>query len=290
MPPRKPSPVGAHVFVGPGLLSAGVSGGLGYAREVGAEAVQVFDSNPRAWAIGAGDPAADEAFRLACTRSRLRVFLHSPYLVNFGSPTETTRTRSVLAVRAALARGRRLGALGVVVHAGSAVVGGRDPALRLLRESLLPLLDELGGDDPKVLIEPTAGGGQPLAAKVDDLSSYFAALDHHPRLGVCLDTCHAFAAGHDLAAPGGVRTMLTALVKAVGRGRLQLVHANDSKDGVGSGRDRHTSIGAGRIGAEPFAELFRHPATRDVPVIVETPGRAADQARDIALLKSLRDR
>jgi len=278
------------VFVGAGLLSTGSAAGLGYAREVGAEAVQLFVSNPRGWAPAAGSPVRDEAFRTACAKARIRVFVHSAYLVNFGSPSAVTRSRSAESVRAALARGRRLGALGVVVHAGFAVAGGRDAALALLRQSFLPLLDELTDDDPMVLVEPTAGGGQPLAASVDQLASYFTALDDHPRLGVCLDTCHAFAAGHDLAAPGGVRTTLSALVKAVGRGRLRLVHANDSKDPVGSGRDRHASIGAGRIGLDPFAELFRHPATRDVPVIVETPGKAADHARDIALLKSLRDR
>ncbi len=278
------------MFVGTGLLSTGSAAGLGYAREVGAEAVQLFVSNPRGWAPAAGSPVRDEAFRTACAKARIRVFVHSAYLVNFGSPSAVTRSRSAESVRAALARGRRLGALGVVVHAGSAVAGGRDAALALLRQSFLPLLDELTDDDPMVLVEPTAGGGQPLAASVDQLASYFTALDDHPRLGVCLDTCHAFAAGHDLAAPGGVRTTLSALVKAVGRGRLRLVHANDSKDPVGSGRDRHASIGAGRIGLDPFAELFRHPATRDVPVIVETPGKAADHARDIALLKSLRDR
>lgn len=289
MPPRKPSPIGAHIFVGAGLLSATATGGLGYAREIGAEVIQLFASNPRGWAPATGDPAGDEAFRVVCAEGKLPVFVHAPYLVNFASPVETTRRRSVESVRAALARGRRLGARAVVVHAGSAVDGGRDAGLARLRESLLPLLDDLGDGDPAVLIEPTAGGGQPLAATVAELSPYFAALEEHPRLGVCLDTCHAHAAGHDLASPGGVRTLLTALVKSVGRGRLQLVHANDSKDPVGSRRDRHTGIGTGRIGTDSFVELFRHPATRNVPVIVETPGTAADHARDIALLKRLRD-
>ena len=271
-------------------MAAGSGGGLGYAREVGAEAVQLFVSNPRAWAPAAGDPAGDEEFRGACEQARIRLFVHSAYLVNFGSPPETTRRRSAESVAAAVARGRRLGARGVVFHAGSAVAGGREPAMRLLRETLLPLLDRLRPDDPMLLVEPTAGGGQPLAATVEDLGPYLAALDDHPRLGVCLDTCHAFAAGHDLATPGGVRAMLTTLLKTIGRGRLRLVHANDSKDPLGSGRDRHASIGAGRIGVDPFAELFRHPATRGVPVIVETPGTAADHARDIAVLKGLRER
>ena len=137
--------------------------------------------------------------------------------------------------------------------------------MRQVRETLLPLLDDLEKDAPaglRLLIEPTAGGGEALAATVDDLGAYFAALDGHPRLGVCLDTCHAYAAGHDLARPGGVRKMLNALVRVVGKGRLGLVHANDSKDPLGSGRDRHAPIGVGTIGVDPFAELFVHPAMR----------------------------
>jgi deoxyribonuclease-4 len=178
----------------------------------------------------------------------------------------------------------------VVVHGGSAVAGAhREEALTQLREHLLPLLDALPADGPRLLIEPTAGGGQALAATVQDLEAYFGHLDAHEMLGVCLDTCHAFAAGHDLAAPGGMKKTLDALVRAVGRGRLGLVHANDSKDPLGSRRDRHEAIGHGQIGKDPFAELFRHPATRNVPVIVETPGDATAHRRDIELLCSLRD-
>jgi deoxyribonuclease IV len=287
VPPRKPSPVGAHVFVGGGLCSVG----LPYADRIGAEAVQVFVSNPRGWAPSPGDPATDESFREQCDTKRMPVFVHAPYLCNFGSPTEATREKSAAAVRHSLSRGARVGARAVVVHAGSAVDrGARDVALKIMREHVLPILDDIGDDDPLLLIEPTAGGGEPLAATVEDLASIFEALESHPRLGVCLDTCHAFAAGHDIAAPGGVRATLNALVRAVGRGRLKLIHANDSKDPLGSGRDRHINIGDGAIGVEPFAELFRHPATRGVPVLVETPGDVDTHRRDLATLKSLRDR
>ena len=286
MPPRKPSPVGAHVFVAGGLAT----GGLRYADEIGAEAVQVFVSNPRGWAVPASDAAADEAFGATCSDRKLPVYVHAPYLVNLASPTATTREKSVEAVRHSLLRGRRICASGVVVHAGSAV----DPehashALHQVREHLLPVLDRLGDDDPLVLIEPTAGGGRPVAATVTDLGPLFEALEWHPRLGVCLDTCHAFAAGHDLAAPGGMRATLNALLRTVGRGRLRLVHANDSKDPLGSGRDRHTNIGSGQIGADAFAELFRHPATRGVPVVIETPGPVEAHLRDLATLRRLRD-
>jgi deoxyribonuclease-4 len=277
--------VGAHVPVAGGLVK-----GLAYAQEIGAAAVQVFVSNPRGWAPSAGDPAKDEEFRGLCSDRSTAAYVHAPYLVNFGSPTEATLRKSVHAVAHAMQRGAALGALGVVVHAGSAVAGAhRDEAMRQLREHLLPVLDSLPEDGPRLLIEPTAGGGQALAATVQDLGPYFDQLDRHPMLGVCLDTYHAFAAGHDLAAPGGMKKTLDALVRAVGRGRLGLVHANDSKDPLGSLRDRHEAIGAGHIGKDPFVELFRHPATRDVPVVIETPGDAVSHRRDIELLRSLRD-
>lgn len=285
MPPRKPSPVGSHIPVAGGLVKS-----LGYAQEIGAAAVQVFVSNPRGWAPSAGDPARDEEFRGLCDERALPSFVHAAYLVNFGSPTEATLHKSVQSVEHALSRAAAIGARGVVVHAGSAVAGGQhDEAMAQLREHLLPVLDSLDTDGPQLLIEPTAGGGHALAGTVQELEEYFAVLDDHPMLGVCLDTCHAFAAGHDLAAPGGMKKTLDALVRAVGRGRLKLVHANDSKDPLGSLRDRHEAIGMGRIGKDPFVELFRHPAMRGVPVVVETPGDALSHRRDVDLLCSLRD-
>ena len=287
MPPRKPSPVGAHVPVSGGLAT----GALTYAHEIGAEAVQVFVSNPRGWAPASGDPRQDEAFRAGCEQARIPAFVHAPYLVNLGSPTAETLTRSVSSLRHALARGRAIGARGVVVHTGSAVAGGnRDAAMRQVREALLPILEDLPHDGPDLLLEPTAGQGQSLCAVVDDLGPYLDALDRHPRVGICLDTCHAFAAGHDLAAPGGLKRTLDRLVKVAGRGRLRLVHANDSKDVAGAFKDRHEAIGKGHIGEEPFAELFRHPSTRGVPVVIETPGKALENRRDVELLKQLRDR
>jgi len=287
MPPRKPSPVGVHVPVAGGLSN----GGLAYARDVGAEAIQVFLSNPRGWARNAGDARQDEDFRSRCAEAKMPTFVHAAYLVNLGSPTPATLENSVLSLRHALLRAGAIGARGVVVHAGSAVTLSSKPeAMAQVRENLLPLLDEIPDDGPDVLIEATAGAGQSLAATVDDLGAYMTALDHHPKLGICLDTCHAFAAGHDLAEPGGVRSTLNALVRAVGRGRLKLLHANDSKDACGSNRDNHERIGKGRIGVEPFAELFRHPAARGVPLVLETPGKAPEHREDLALMRTLRDR
>ncbi|MEU5160380.1 deoxyribonuclease IV [Streptomyces sp. NPDC020875] len=282
------NPVGGHVPVAGGLATTG----LGTAREIGAETVQVFVANPRGWATPAGRPDQDEAFRERCAAEGILPWIHAPYLINFGSHTEETARRSVVSMRHSLRRGREIGAPGVVVHTGSATGGrSRETALAQVRELVLPLLDELtADDDPMLLLEGTAGQGASLCSRIEDLGPYFEALDFHPRLGVCLDTCHVYAAGHDLAAPGGAASALDTLVATVGRGRLRLIHANDSKEAHGSHKDRHENIGAGHIGEDAFRELLRHPATEGVPLIIETPGGPERYAADIALLKRLRER
>ncbi|WP_175412349.1 deoxyribonuclease IV [Streptomyces sp. TRM64462] len=279
-------PVGGHVPVAGGLAKAGLS----YAREIGAETVQVFVANPRGWATPPGNPVQDERFRAECATEGIPAYVHAPYLINFGSHTEATVERSVASLRHSLRRGREIGALGVVVHTGSATGGRpREAALAQVREHMLPLLDELThDDDPYLLLESTAGQGSSLCSLAEDFGPYFEALDAHPRLGICLDTCHIFAAGHDLTGQDGARDTLDLLVKTVGEGRLKLIHANDSKDVVGAHKDRHANIGAGHIGEEPFRQLMRHPATDGVPLIIETPGGKDGHAADVARLKELR--
>jgi deoxyribonuclease-4 len=277
-------PIGAHAKVTGGLAT----GSLRYAAEVGAEAIQVFVSNPRGWAPSNGDAGQDAALREHVAATGLAVFVHAPYLVNVGSPDALVRERSVAAIRHSLRRGRDIGARGVVVHTGSAVGSDRDTALGRVRECLLPLLDEAGDDQPDLLLEPMAG--QTLCAALPDLEPYLDRLDWHPRAGVCLDTCHAFAAGHDLATADGTAQAMRALQAATRDqgGRLGLIHANDAKDGLGSGRDRHENIGAGQIGAAAFGRLLRHPVTEGVPFVVETPGDQSGHARDVAALRALR--
>ena len=289
-------PIGAHVQIKGGLAK----GGLAYTDAVAARAVQVFVGNPRGWKLTDGDPRQDAAFVEGCAERGVPAFIHTPFLVNVGSPTAATVDQSIASIAHNLRRGRELGVRGVVVHAGSAVGEDRyEAALAQLHDRLLPVLAELPDGAPRLLIEPTAGGGKALAATVEDLGPYFAALEDHPSVGVCFDTCHIWAAGHDLATPGGMTATLDALVATVGPGRLGLVHANDSLDPCGSVRDRHTTIGEGTItagpyGTGPFAELLAHPETDGVAVVVETPSERdgvawAGHAADIALLTALRD-
>jgi deoxyribonuclease IV len=279
-------PIGGHATVAGGLAR----GGLAYLDRSEAGAVQVYVSNPRAWALADGDPGQDEAFQAGCDERGVVTYVHASLLVNLGSPTPVTVERSVATLEHALHRGAAIGARGVVFHAGSAVDAGHaEKALSQVREALLPLLDRAAAAGlPKLLVEPSAGGGRSLAARVEDLGPYLDAVDRHPWLGTCFDTCHAWAAGHDLAAPGGMAATLDALVASVGADRLWLVHANDSKDACGSTRDRHESVGKGTIGDAAFAELLAHPAARGVPVIVETPNDdGAGHPADIARLRAL---
>jgi deoxyribonuclease-4 len=280
------NPVGGHVPVAGGLATTG----LVYARELEAETVQVFVANPRGWATPKGNPAQDEKFRAECAAEGISAWVHAPYLINFGSHTEATVEQSVLSLRHSLRRAREIGAQGVVVHTGSATGGrAREVALAQVRERMLPLLDELThDDDPFLLLESTAGQGSSLCSRTWDFGPYFEALDAHPKLGVCLDTCHIFAAGHDLAAPDGMARTLDLLVGTVGQGRLKLIHAKDSKDVTGAHKDRHENIGSGHIGEEPFRALMSHPATEGVPLVIETPGGKEGHAADVARLKKLR--
>ena len=286
-------PIGTHVPVGKGL----VKGALATARDLRCEAFQVFVGNPRGWAHSAGDPAVDAAFAQQTHELGLRTFVHAPYLVNLGSPTAATYEKSVASVAHNLVRAAAIGAEGVVVHTGSFVepdptsdaAGERyTRAMAQVRDGLLPILEALGDDAPWLLLEPTAGQGRSLCAGVEDLSAYLAALDHHPKAGICLDTCHVFAAGAPLDEPGGAKATVDRIVEIAGPDKLRLVHANDSKDVRGAHLDRHENIGAGHIGEAAFAELFAHPALKGVPFILETPGSGDRDNADLETLRRLR--
>lgn len=290
--PALRNPIGTHVLVGKGL----VDGAVANADLVGCETFQVFTGNPRGWALSEGKPAEDRRFRDLMGERGTRVFIHAPYLVNLGSPTATTYERSVASVAHNLKRAAEIGAEGVVVHTGSYVDPGdgdslarHASAMRQVREGLLPLLNAVSHEAaPWLLLEPTAGQGRSLCAGVEDLTAYLDALDHHPKAGICLDTCHVFAAGAPLDEPGGAAATVDRVVEIGGPGRLRLVHANDSMDVRGAFKDRHQRIGEGHIGEGAFVELLAHPATEGVPFILETPDSRGVDNRDIPLLKRLR--
>ena len=277
--------LGAHVPTSGGMAKRSIE----YATTIKAEAIQVFASNPRGWAMPTPNPEADALFRERAAALDIETYVHAPFLINLGSPNEGTYKNSLASTEYSLKRGREIGALGVVIHTGSAVDENHvDNAWQQIKVGMMPILERLNENDPWLLLEPTAGQGQSLVRKLTDLKNYFDALEWHPKVGVCLDTCHVFAAGHDIKSKGGMTKTLDLLVEVVGENRLQLIHANDSMDVLGSLKDRHQNLGEGEIGTKPFEELISHPAVANAPLVLETPGEEPEHGGEVALLRKMR--
>ncbi|CAB4660892.1 unannotated protein [freshwater metagenome] len=277
--------IGAHVPTTGGMAKRSID----YAKTISAEAIQVFASNPRGWAMPESNPIADDAFKTKALELDIATYVHAPFLINLGSPTVGTYENSLASTAYSLKRGKEIGALGVVIHTGSAVdVNHVKQAWKQIHEGMMPILHALPDDSPTLLLEPTAGQGQSLVKKLDDLVNYLEALEYHPKVGICLDTCHVFAAGHDIAKKGGMKQTLDLLVSIAGAERIQLIHANDSMDVCGALKDRHENLGEGKIGIDPFKELLAHPAVANAPLILETPGDETEHGAEVALLKELR--
>jgi deoxyribonuclease-4 len=285
--PKPLSRIGAHTPTTGGMAKRSIE----YAQVTGAEVIQVFAYSPRMWAMPPAKPDLDEAFKIKASELDIHTYVHAPFLINLGSPTETTYLNSLASTKYSLQRATDINALGVVIHTGSAVdVNFVDQAWKQIHEGMMPILNDLDEDSPFLLLEPTAGQGQSLVKKLDDLENYLKALEYHPKVGICLDTCHVFAAGHDIATKGGMAKTLDLLVEVAGAERFKLIHANDSMDVCGALKDRHQNIGDGHIGVQPFAELLAHPAAAGVPLVLETPGLEEKHTIEVALLKELRDK
>ena len=283
---KKPR-IGAHVPTSGGMAKRAIE----YAKTIKAEAIQVFASNPRGWAMPETNHEADQAFIEKANELEIETYVHAPFLINLGSPTEGTYKNSLASTKYSLKRGREIKAKGVVIHTGSAVDEGNiKKAWKQIHEGMMPILNELDDQDPWLLLEPTAGQGQSLVKRLEDLNNYFEALEWHPKVGICLDTCHVFAAGHDIKIKGGMSATIDLLVEVAGAERIQLIHANDSMDVLGSLKDRHQNLGEGEIGTKPFAELLAHPAIVDAPLILETPGEEPEHGSEVAILKKMRDK
>jgi deoxyribonuclease IV len=258
------------------------------ARERGAETIQIFASNPRQWRLPAIKPEADEELRRQMAEDDVSpLFLHAPYLVNLASPAPATAEASFRTVEWTLMRGAALGAAGVVVHAGQCVGGERSAALIQSAKAICRLMDA-APRGPRLLLELTSGGKGAVASRLDDVGELLDACDRHERLGICVDTCHLYAAGYDLAASSGLEELVAGF-EQIGVDRLGLIHTNDSRDPLGSRRDRHWHVGEGEIGVEGFRMLVSHPAFERFPLICETPGDVEEDRRNIGLLKRLRD-
>jgi deoxyribonuclease-4 len=251
---------------------------------VGAETIQLFISNPRAWAP---PPARDDQLDEFIQRRRAAgigpVFVHSSYLINIASPNPAVQAQSVVLASQERAAAGTIGADGLVVHAGSAGTSERTPAMERAAAAVKVLLDAPG---PPVLLELTAGGGGSVASTIPHAAMLLEAIDDE-RVGLVLDTCHLLSAGYPLDEPGTGPTPFQELREAGLADRLKVVHANDSRDARGSKRDRHAHVGEGSIGREGFAAILADETVRELPILIETPGDEPEDLQNLATLRTL---
>lgn len=278
--------LGAHVPTAGGLHHAPAHG-----RDIGATAIQVFTRNQRQWAAR---PLADEetgAFRSAVEASGVRaVMSHASYLINLASPDAALSERGREAFRTEMARCHALGIPSLVFHPGAHLGAGVEAGLRAVAKGLDDALAAHRRAGVMPLLEITAGQGSCVGHRFEHLAEILARVKSPERVGVCLDTCHLYAAGYDIASPRGYERTLEEFDRVVGLSKLRAMHLNDARKPLGSRVDRHAPIGEGFLGLRTFRRVLADPRLRDVPKVLETPGGLPAWRREIALLRGLRQR
>ncbi len=282
--------VGGHVSSSGGIFTA-----VKRAQDIGAEALQIFVSSPQMWRATAHTPDAIAQFREMHAAAGLgQTWVHNIYLANLATETPEQLERSIGSVVNALTVGHAIGASGVVLHTGSHGGNGLAQYLDQVRDALKQILDTT--PEITLALETMAGQGGAIGKEFEDLGTLLRAVDS-PRLQVCLDTCHTFAAGYELRTPEGVEATMQAFDDAIGVEHLAVVHANDSKTPLGGQRDRHENIGDGHIGTDGFRAICAHPAFAGKAFMLEVPGVATEahpkgdgpDAENIERLKAIRD-
>lgn len=277
--------IGAHMPTAGGLHKSLIAGAA-----IGCNAVQLFTGNPRQW----NHPSlSEESIALFCqARDASGIHFtvaHDSYLINLAAPTHDVLERSRHAFEGELERAQQLGIPWVVTHMGAHLDQGEEEAQTRLIESLRVILDATDrmGYTTGIALETTAGQGTGLGWRFEQLGAVLRGVGEHPRLGVCLDTCHVFVAGYDLRDETSYETTWREFDAEIGLDRLKVIHANDAKKPLGSRVDRHDHIGDGEIGMAAFARLMTDPRLAHIPVILETPDTETMAAVNLARLKRL---
>jgi deoxyribonuclease IV len=283
--------LGAHVSTAGGVWRAFERG-----RAIGCDALQVFVKNASTWAAKPMPESEVRAFHEAHAATPgpgaaapLPVVAHASYLINLCSPKPEVHEKSRVALLDELRRCSALGIPGLVLHPGAHLGEGEDAGIEAIARSL-DAVHEAGADlTARVLLENTAGQGTVLGSKLTQLARIVALVDAPERVGVCLDSCHAFAAGYDLRTDEGYAAFVDEVEATVGLARVAALHLNDSKFDLGAGKDRHATIGEGMLGAAAFARLIHDPRWGDVPMVLETPlgDDELGHQRDLVTLRAL---
>ena len=277
--------IGAHVSPSGGLPRAVERG-----EERGADAIQIFNQSPRMWRPTAYDEDDFAAFRDAMNASPIdAVIIHAVYLLNCATEDRDMREKTLASLTQSLRVGAGIGAVGVVLHPGSAKQGDVKQAIKRAGKVIKEALAETDGC--ALHLEDTAGAGGTLGRSFEELAALLDAAGGGKRLGVCLDSCHLLASGYDLRTRDGLADVIDEFDRAVGCERLGSLHVNDSAVALGSNRDRHAIMGEGELGEKGCAVFLSEPRFETLPCVLET-GRdgGAPAAEDVALAKKLRTR
>jgi deoxyribonuclease IV len=278
--------IGAHIS-----SSGGIDKAIDRAVAMEAESVQVFTQSPRAWRPTNHDPASFERFREKRSEAGIGgVLCHAVYLTNLASPDPVVYERSVAALRNTTEVACGIGAEGVVFHVGSHLGSGLEAGL----EHVVPALEEvleLSTGETWILMENSAGAGGTIGRSIEELATIHERLGGHPRLGVCLDSCHLWVSGVDVTDPAALDACLDELDSAIGLDRLRALHVNDAAAPFGSNRDRHANILEGELG-ERLGVFLANPRLQELPAVLETAGtdNRGPDLNEIRKTKELRER
>jgi deoxyribonuclease IV len=278
--------IGAHVS-----SAGGIDKAIDRAVEMDADSVQVFTQSPRTWRPTNHDPASFERFREKRAEAEIGgVLCHALYLCNLAAPDDTVYEKSVLAMGNTMEVACGIGADGVVFHVGSHLGSGLEAGL----ERVLPAMEVVLGlcsDETWLLMENSAGAGGTIGRSIDELATLWERLDRHPRLGVCLDSCHLWVSGVDVTDPATFDASLDELDSAIGLDRLRALHVNDAAAPLGSNRDRHANILEGELG-EKLGVFLSNPRLQGLPAVLETAGpeNRGPDATEVRKTKELRAR
>ena len=283
--------IGCHLSIGKGFPAA-----IDEAESLGMTAIQIFSHNASRWKMKEITTEIAASFRTRLARSSVEyVVIHTMYLLNLASPDDALYERSIAALIEEIKRAGMLGIDRIVTHIGAHKGSGIEAGIARVTSALDRVLtSDVAAEYPsvRVLLEDTAGAGTTMGTKFSELGAIIKGLSDANRVGVCLDTCHAFAAGYELCTASGLARTLDEFDREIDLERLELIHLNDSKFPLGSRRDRHAHIGAAEIGIAGISQVVNHPALRDLPFILETPkeidGKPGADRVNLAQVRSLR--
>jgi deoxyribonuclease-4 len=279
---------GLHVSI-----AGGIDRAVDRAWKRGCDVFQIFSRNPRGWKHRDLETAEVTGFRRKMAQHGLTLAVdHMPYLPNLASPKEDVYNKSVETLAMELSRCELLGISYLVTHLGSHLGAGKDKGLKRIVAAIEASLST-SKNDVVLLLENSAGQKNSMGSSFEDLKRIIEALGnaHAFRVGICLDTCHLFAAGYELRTPEGLDETLRQFDTQVGLARLKLVHINDSRGEQGSGLDRHEHIGLGKIGLDGFRAILSNRIVAEQPLILETPvDERRDDAANLQLVRMLAER